>query len=106
MVIERFDIYLVRLEPTVGAEMRKTRPCVIVSPNVMHRYLQTVILGPMTSSQTGYPTRVACHFANKLGEIALDHLRAVDHTRLVKRVGHIDPQTASELLRKLRDLFN
>lgn len=106
MVIDRFDIYLVQLEPTMGAEMRKVRPCVVISPNAMHRHLLTVIIAPMTSAQTGYPTRMPCHFSGKQGEIALDHFRSVDHSRLQRRLGRLDVPTASDLLRKLRNLFS
>jgi mRNA interferase MazF len=105
VVISRFDIYLVQLDPTTGVEMRKTRPCVVISPDQMHRHLQTVILAPLTSTRSGYPTRVACRFAGKHGEIALDHMRAVDHSRLVRRLGRLDTQTANDLLRTLRHFF-
>jgi mRNA interferase MazF len=105
VVVERFGVYLVTLDPTVGAEMRKTRPCVIISPNEMNRQIRTAIIAPMTTTQKGYPTRIACRFAGKRGEIVLDQTRTVDHTRLLKRLGTIPSAAANEVLRILQELF-
>jgi len=82
VVIERFAIFLVKLDPTTGAETAKTRPCVIVSPDELNRALATVIVAPMTTVRRGWPTRVWVEFQGKTGEIALDQIRAVDKTRL------------------------
>lgn len=105
MVIERFGVYLVTLDPTVGAEMRKSRPCVAVSPDEMHRHLDTVIIAPLTTTRRGYPTRVPCTFAGRSGEIALDQIRAVDQSRLKKRIGKLDDATASTTSRRLVRMF-
>jgi len=105
MVIERFGVYLVTLDPTVGAEMRKSRPCVAVSPDEMHRHLDTVIIAPLTTKRRGYPTRVPCIFAGRNGEIALDQIRAVDQSRLKKRIGKLDAATASTTSRRLVRMF-
>jgi mRNA interferase MazF len=101
MVIERFGVYWVSLDPTVGSEIRKTRPCVLVSPDEMNRHLSTVIVAPMTTTKKSYPTRVACRFGRKTGEIALDQIRAIDRTRLVKHAGRLDAPTAKDVLRIL-----
>jgi mRNA interferase MazF len=101
-IAERFAVYLVRLDPTVGAEMRKTRPCVVVSPEQMHRNLHTVIIAPMTGTLTGFPSRVRSNFAGKRGEIALDQIRALDYSR----IGKLDAATTLAVLDGLADLFS
>lgn len=105
MVAERFDVYLVSLDPTVGSEIKKTRPCLIVSPNELNRHVATVIVAPMTTKGRTYPTRVPCVFGGKAGEIVLDQLRTVDRTRLVKRLGRIGPPVRSAVLTKLAAMF-
>ncbi len=105
MVIERFNIFLVRLDPTTGAETAKTRPCVVVSPDELNRSVSTVIIAPMTTTRRGWPTRVEISFQGKTGEIALDQIRAVDKTRLVKRLGKLDSETADAALDTLGELF-
>jgi mRNA interferase MazF len=105
MVIERFDIFLVRLDPVAGSETSKTRPCVIVSPNELNRSIATVIIAPMTTTQRGWPTRVKINFQGKNGEIALDQIRTVDKIRLVKRLGELDSKTADVVLDTLGELF-
>jgi mRNA interferase MazF len=103
--VRRFDIYLVNLDPTVGSEIRKTRPSLIVSPDEMHRHLRTVIIAPMTSVVRGYPTRVPIQFRRRNGEVALDQLRAVDRERLVRRLGAADRGTAAQVAAKLTEMF-
>ncbi len=105
MVAERFDVYLVSLDPTVGSEIKKTRPCLIISPNELNRHVATVIVAPMTTKGRTYPTRVPCVFEGKAGEIVLDQLRTVDRTRLVKRLGRIDLAVRKTVLSRLADLF-
>jgi len=95
------EVWLVALEPTVGSEIPKTRPCLVVSPDEMNRHLRTVIVAPLTSAERPYPTRVRATFAGRRGQIALDQIRAVDRQRLVRRLGRISARTAvavSELL--------
>ena len=87
MVTGRFHIFLVRLDPTTGAETAKPRPCVVVSPDELNRAVSTVIIAPMTTTRRGWPTRVEITFQGQTGEIALDQIRAVDKARLVKRLG-------------------
>jgi mRNA interferase MazF len=105
MVVKRFDIYLVSLDPTVGTEIRKTRPCVIVSPDEMNRHIATVIVAPMTTKGHQYPTRILCQFEGKNGYIVLDQIRTVDKTRLSKRLGQLSKQTQKPVLAMLAEMF-
>ena len=105
MVIERFQIFLVQLDPATGAETAKTRPCLVVSPDELNRAVSTVIIAPMTTVQRGWPTRVAVTFQGKTGEIALDQIRAVDKVRLVKRLGKLDAAIADAVLDTLGEMF-
>jgi mRNA interferase MazF len=105
MVIKRFDVYLVNLDPTVGSEIRKARPCLIISPDEMNRYIATVIVAPMTTKGRDYPTRVQCSFKDKEGQVVLDQLRTVDKSRLVQKLGRIDQQTQEDVLSILAEMF-
>ena len=105
MVIERYGVYLVNLDPSIGVEMKKIRPCVVLSPEEMHRNVGTVIIAPLTTTSKGYPTRIASRFANKPGEIAFDQMRSVDRRRFLKRLGRIDDATADHVRRKLIGLL-
>ncbi len=105
MVIKRFEVYLVNLDPTVGVEIKKTRPCLIVSPDEMNRFIKTVIIAPLTTKGMGFPSRVACQFQGKAGQVVLDQLRTVDKTRLVKKLGKIDNRTQAEVLKVLDEMF-
>ena len=105
MVVSRFEVYLVRLDPTEGREMRKTRPCVVISPDEMNRHIDTVIIAPMTTKGRSYPTRIPVQFQRKTGQIVLDQVRTVDKTRLVRRVGKIDNATAQQVLTVLAEMF-
>jgi mRNA interferase MazF len=106
VVARRFDVHLVALDPTLGSEIQKTRPCVIVSPDEMNRHIRTVIIAPMTTKGRNYPTRVTCQFQGKRGEIVLDQLRTVDKIRLVKRLGRISDTTQAAVLSALAELFS
>jgi mRNA interferase MazF len=101
----RFEVWLVSLDPTRGSEVRKTRPCVIVSPDEMNRHIRTVIVAPMTIAGRRYPTRVAVAFEEKEGQIALDQLRAVDKARLVRHLGLISRPTAAKVCTALIEMF-
>src|SRR5580658_2563088 len=98
MELNRFDVYLVNLEPTVGAEIQKTRPCLIVSPDEMNHHIRTVIVAPLTTKGQDYPTRVACRFKGKTGQVVLDQIRTVDRNRLIKKLGSLDNKTAARVL--------
>ncbi len=106
MVVGRFDVFLVNLDPTVGSEIQKTRPCLVVSPDEMNRAVRTVIIAPMTSQGRAYPTRVACTFGGKAGRIVLDQLRTVDKQRLVRKLGRLDDATSKLVANRLIELFS
>lgn len=105
MVTSRFDVFLVSLDPTRGSEIRKTRPCLIVSPDEMNEHIRTVIVAPMTTKGRPYPTRVPCTFHGKRGQIVLDQIRTVDTTRLVTRLGTIPRATQDKVLDTLQEMF-
>jgi len=105
MVVKRFEVYLVNLDPTIGSEIQKTRPCLVVSPDEMNRHIATIIVAPMTTRGRPYPTRVQCQFQGKDGQIVLDQLRTVDKVRLVKRLGRINAITQQEVLTVLAEMF-
>jgi mRNA interferase MazF len=105
VVISRFEVHLVSLDPTVGSELRKTRPCLVVSPDEMNHAIRTVIVAPMTTKGHPYPTRVPCRFKGREGQVVLDQIRAVDATRLVTRLGRLDRRAAGEVLRVLGEMF-
>jgi mRNA interferase MazF len=103
--VKRYEVYLVDLDPTRGSEIRKTRPCVIISPDEMNRHIRTVIIAPLTSSERAYPSRVTLTFQKKRGQIVLDQIRTVDKSRLVKRLGALSDQRAQQVAGVLQDLF-
>lgn len=105
MVIKRFEIYWVSLDPTVGREMQKTRPAVVISPDEVNSVLGTVIVAPITSNKRSFPTRLAFDNQGKENYLALDHLRAVDKSRLVKRISVLTRDQAQELCSRLQELF-
>ncbi len=105
-MVNQFDVYLVALNPTLGVEIQKTRPCLVVSPNEMNHTLKTVIVAPMTSNQRAFPSRIKTVFQSKKGDVALDQIRAVDKTRLVKHLGIIDDKTSDKVLERLQEIFS
>jgi len=105
VAVERSDVYLVNLDPTIGSEIKKTRPCVVISPDEMNRHLRTVIVAPLTSQGRLYPTRVRCLFDGREGLVVLDQIRTVDITRLVRKVGRIEPATMTAVLMALERIF-
>ena len=106
MVVQRFDVYLVNLDPTVGSEIKKTRPCLVISPDEMNRHIATVIVAPMTTRGRPYPTRVHVRFLGKNGQIVLDQLRTVDKVRLVKRLGRISAPAQKTVISLLIEMFS
>ena len=105
LVISRFDIYLINLDPVIGHEIRKTRPCVIISPDEMNHHIGTVIIAPMTTKGRDYPSRIPLTFKRKKGQIVLDQIRTIDKTRLVKRLGKLDKNVSAQTLQILREMF-
>lgn len=104
MVIQ-YEVYLVNLDPTIGSEIKKTRPCVVISPDEMNRHLATVIIAPLTSKSHGYPSRIEVRFQRKTGWIVLDQIRTVDKRRLVKKMGMIDEATRKKTKAILREML-
>lgn len=104
-MVKRFEVYLVDLNPTRGSEIFKTRPALVVSPDEMNKFLKTVIIAPMTTKGKKFPTRVDCHFAGKEGQIALDQIRSVDKSRLVKKMGEIEVAYGQKALELLQVMF-
>jgi len=105
VVVRRFDVFLVSLDPTRGREIKKTRPCLIVSPDEMNQHIGTVIVAPMTTRGRDYPTRVPCTFQGKRGQVVLDQVRTVDKSRLVRRLGAVSAKAQNAVLRILQEMF-
>lgn len=105
VVMVRGEVHLVRLDPALGSEIQKTRPCVIVSPDELNAHLRTVIVAPMTTSGRAYPWRIRCRFQNRSGFVVLDQLGTVDRERLVKRLGVLTAPTLTEVLGGLHEMF-
>jgi mRNA interferase MazF len=105
MVVKRFEVWLVNLDPTLGSEIKKTCPCLVISPDEMNRHIATVLVAPMTPKGQVYPSRVPCRFQGKNGQVVLDQIRTVDKARLVKRLGRIGPATQGAVLALLAEMF-
>lgn len=103
--ITRFEIYLINLDPTTGSEIRKTRPCVVISPDEMNRHLKTAIIAPLTSTRRHYPSRIDLSFQGRKGQVVLDQIRAVDQSRLIKRLGTLSESRARSLTSTLTEMF-
>ncbi|MBK9708639.1 MAG: type II toxin-antitoxin system PemK/MazF family toxin [Acidobacteria bacterium] len=106
MVIDRFDVYLVNLDPTIGSEIKKTRPSVVISPNEMNHHINTIIIAPMTTKSRRYPTRIDCKFQGRQGQIVLDQIRTVDKRRMIKKIGRLDSKTQIKMLATLIEMFS
>jgi mRNA interferase MazF len=104
-LVSRGEVYLVQLDPTRGSGIRKTRPCVVVSPDDLNHHLRTLIVAPMTTGGHAYPFRVSCRFRRRRGHIVLDQLRTVDAERLVRRLGVMAPEPLEASLAALREMF-
>ncbi len=105
MEITQYQIILVNLDPTIGSEIKKTRPCVVISPNEMNRYLQTIVIAPMTTSSKSYPTRVEIKHENKIGWIVLDQIRTIDKQRIIKDLGKLSKQEIKEVKAILKETY-
>jgi len=105
MEVSRFDVYLINLDPTLGHEIKKTRPCLIISPDEMNHYISTVIVAPMTSKGRNYPSRVPCTFKGIRGQVVLDQIRTVDKSRLVRKIGKISKPVQQKTLVVLQEMF-
>src|ERR1700722_957087 len=98
MALNRFEVYLVNLDPTIGSEIKKTRPCLIVSPDEMNHNIRTVIVAPMTTKGHDYPSRVGCRFKGKNGQVVLDQIRSVDRACLIRKLGRLDSKSSARVL--------
>jgi mRNA interferase MazF len=103
--VRRGEVFLIDLNPTRGSEIRKTRPCAIVSPDELNAHVGTFIVAPLTTGGHRYPFRIPCKFAGRSGHIVLDQIRTVDHQRLVRRLGKLAPQTLQQALSVLQEMF-
>ncbi len=106
MVGKRFEVYLINLDPTIGSEIRKTRPCLIISPDEINNNLNTLIVAPLTSVKKSYPTRVNCKFKNKTGQIVLDQIRTIDKRRLIRKLGDVNVEIQNKVLEILMKIFS
>ncbi|MHC1770255.1 MAG: type II toxin-antitoxin system PemK/MazF family toxin [Flexilinea sp.] len=105
MVVRRFEVYLVNLDPTIGSEIQKMRPGLVISPDEMNDYIATVIIAPMTTKGREYPSRVNCMFEGKAGQIVLDQIRTTEKIRLIKKLGKINASEQIEVLEVLKEMF-
>ena len=105
MVVNRFDVFLISLDPTRGSEIKKTRPCLIISPDEMNEHIRTVIVAPMTSKGRPYPSRVSCTFQGTSGQVVLDQIRTVDKSRLIRRLGKISIGVQNKVLDVIQEMF-
>jgi mRNA interferase MazF len=103
--VARFDVFVVNLDPTIGSEIRTSRPCVVVSPDELNRHIRTVVVAPLTMGQRPYPSRVPVRFDGKQGQVVIDQLRTVDKARLAKRLGALLPDEAGAVLGVLGEFF-
>ena len=106
MIVNRFEVWLVSLDPTQGSEISKTRPCLIISPDDANKYLKTVLVAPLTHTRKSFPTRVNCEFSEQDGQVALDQMRAVDKdSRLIKKVGTLEDIACEQVCKTLEEMF-
>ncbi|MEJ5994858.1 type II toxin-antitoxin system PemK/MazF family toxin [Pedobacter sp. Du54] len=106
MVVNRFEVYFVQLDPTIGNEISKVRPCVIVSAKELNRSLNTVMVAPLTSTLRNYPTRINCFVDGKSGQVALDQVRTIDKKRLSRKIALLDPSTGKRIIENLIEMFS
>jgi mRNA interferase MazF len=105
MEIKQYQIILANLDPTIGSEIRKTRPCVVISPDEMNKFLNTIVIAPMTTSSRNYPTRVEIKHDNKIGRIVLDQIRTIDKQRIIKELGKLSRPEIKEVKSVLKETF-
>ncbi|PJZ70855.1 growth inhibitor PemK [Leptospira perolatii] len=105
MVVSQYEVFLISLDPTIGHEIKKSRPCVIVSPNEMNKFIGTVIIAPMTAKSHAYPTRVELTFQSKKGWLVLDQIRTVDKARLIKKLGKLESKTVTKVKRVIQEML-
>jgi mRNA interferase MazF len=104
-MVNRGEVYLVNLDPTVGSEVQKTRPCVVVSPDEMNQYIRTIVIAPMTTKQRSYKSRIEINFQGKRGEVMLDQIRTIDKRRLITKLGALSIKELKAVLAVLQEMF-
>ena len=104
-MVKRFEVWNIDLNPTIGSEINKVRPCLVVSPNEANRFLNTIVIVPLTSTIKPYPTRLGCHFKDKPGQLVVDQIRSVDKTRLLEKLGSMDLKTCKNLSALIVETF-
>ena len=105
MEISQYQIVLVNLDPTIGSEIKKTRPCVVISPNEMNKYLRTIVIAPLTTSSKNYPTRVKVKHQNKNGQVVIDQVRTIDKQRIIKKLGSLSNHEIKNIKNVIRETF-
>lgn len=105
MVIKQYDIFLISLDPTIGHEIKKVRPCVVISPNEMNNNISTIIIAPMTTRSHSYPTRIPIKFEDKKGWVVLDQIRALDRKRFVKQLGKLNKDTILKVKKIIQEML-
>ena len=105
VVINQYDVFLINLDPTIGHEIKKTRPCLVISPNEMNHTIRTVIIAPMTTKSRAYPTRIPVQFEGKTGWIVLDQIRTVDNLRLIKKLGSITKKEVIKVKAVIKEML-
>ncbi|OQY15576.1 MAG: growth inhibitor PemK [Desulfobacterium sp. 4572_20] len=105
MEVKQYQIILVNLDPRIGSEIRKTRPCIVISPNEMNKYLRTVVIAPMTTSSKNYPTRIEVKHDNKIGWIVLDQIRTIDKQRILRQLGRLSKPEIKEVKSIIKEIF-
>lgn len=105
MIINQYDVVLVNLNPTMGSEIMKTRPCVIISPNELNRHLQTIVIAPMTTRTKSYPTRVKVKKKNQIGQVVIDQIRAIDKRRIINRLDRLTPGEITKVKAVIKETF-
>lgn len=105
VVINQYDVFLINLDPTIGHEIKKTRPCLVISPNEMNHTIRTVIIAPMTTKSRGYPTRIPVQLEGKTGWIVLDQIRTVDSLRLIKKLGSITKKEMIQVKAVIKEML-
>ncbi len=106
MEFRRFEVYIINLDPTIGSEIKKTRPCAIISPNEMNNHISTVIVAPITSKIRNYPTRIPCKIQGRQGQVVLDQIRTVDKSRLVRKITMLAQPVQNKITSKLIEMFS
>ncbi|MFH1759727.1 MAG: type II toxin-antitoxin system PemK/MazF family toxin [bacterium] len=105
MEVKQYQVYLINFDPTIGYEIKKSRPCVIISPDQMNKYISTIIIAPMTTKSHKYPTRIPIEFQNKNGFVILDQIRTIDKKRVVKKLGQIQKETIDKIKLTIKEML-